>query len=376
MNRRQFLSGVGASGLLLAGCLSPDYTKTLVYSADEPVIAGPTITNETAYFTIRVRSSRLNEVNAGTLLGVDLSSGTLTDEIPYIVEYPTWDHELPLQSTRPVVDDQQVFIGGRAPVAYTLTGEKLWTIDLPDRFKAQSSLRPPRVTDDTVYFGLSTGGVCALHRQTGEVLWKTSLVESQRVAGLDVLENSVIAIHSKGVIAMLNPESGDIERQRTLGSTGGDDPFTNGSAPHIVDGEIYVVGDGIVFRFDSELRTVWERALPTEWAITPIVTRNSCYVVGGNPDESRGYLYKIDRESGRIEQEKSRSADLSGWQALKFDNQIYTGGRGGDRESVVVMTLDGDVVYEIPFESQIAGIRGLEGSVGVLTTDGDLFTVK
>jgi|GEM_PF-4990778 len=374
MDRRQFLSGVGASGLLLAGCLSPDYTKTLVYSADEPVIAGPTIANDTAYFTIRIRS-RNGKENAGTLLGVDLSSGTLTEEIPYIVEYASWERDIPLQSTRPVVDDQQVFIGGRVPVAYTLTGEKLWTIDFPDRFKAQASLRPPRVTDDTVYFGLSTGDVCALQRQTGEVLWRTALGDGG-ISGWDTLEDSIIAVDVSGVIAILNQESGDIERQRTLGPTEDDDPFTSGSAPHIVDGEIYVEGNGIVFRFDSRLQTVWAQSLPLDWAFTPVVTESNCYVAGEKPEESTGYLYKLDRESGHIEWEKSLAIDLGDGQIIKSGDHIYTTTGSEDRESVVVTTLDGDVVYDIPFESQIAGLRGLEDSVSVLTTDGDLFTVK
>ncbi|MEE6210230.1 PQQ-binding-like beta-propeller repeat protein [Salarchaeum sp. III] len=373
MNRRQFLSGVaGGGGLLLAGCLSPEYTKTHVYSAGETMIAGPTVTDDTAYFTIQVRS-RDNKSNAGTLLGVDLTTGTRTAKIPYIVEYASWERDIPLQSTRPIVDDQQVFIGGRAPVAYDLSGQELWTVDFVEQFSAQASLRPPRVTDDTVYFGLSTGDICALHRETGEVLWKTSLGDGG-ISGWKPLEASIIAVDTSGVIAMLNQESGAIERQRTFKRGGDGGPFTVGSALSVRKDGVYVEGNGIVSRFGRELQTTWTQPLPLDWAHPPVITENNCYVIGEKPEDSTGYLYKVDRESGRLEWEKSLAAKLGGWEAVRAGDQIYTWGE--NQESVGVTTLDGDVVYEIPFESQIAGVREIEDGVSVLTTDGELFKVS
>lgn len=197
------------------------------FNADGPVEEGPAIDSGRIYFSTRkiVYALSLDKGSAiwthekkhdnawvsspvvsngivfirsgfgGEIFALDASSG---DEI--------WRMETELEGfifpTAPAVADGVLYSGlpDRFFALDSRTGEMIWKTDTP--FNGPQS--SPLVTEDTIYYGSGSGNVCALDRETGDLLWQKQIANT--IVSAPVLKDGALYICTDaGALYKLTP---------------------------------------------------------------------------------------------------------------------------------------------------------------------------
>lgn len=140
----------------------------------------------------------------------------------------------------PVIDNGQVFAigaGGRMVAMELITGQRLWENNL-------AGLSTPWVAGDWVFVVAMDGRLVALARSSGKVRWIAQLPAFRKpkkkagpieYMGPILAGNRLVLASSVGALIFVNPDTGAIEGQTTVGAPVSVSPVVAGSTLYVLD---------------------------------------------------------------------------------------------------------------------------------------------
>ena len=257
------------------------------YKTGDDIRSSPAITHGVVY--ISSYDGFLHAVDAET--GQEVwKFDTMTDSTLSDIPRPKWDD----YTSSPLVDEGVVYIGGLDPLKCLFaidakTGEEIWHFKPKSADQVRSS---PAIFDDLILFGGEFFSFYAIHRETGELIWKFETGGAVRYAPA-VDKNGIVYFGSKDTnLYALDARSGDEKWRNNLSGLS-----WVSTAPAIGTDFIYAGTSDMVrlFAVDPETgETQW--AFQTDGYVWSSPTAQAEIVYVGSGD---GNLYAIDAHTGQ-----------------------------------------------------------------------------
>ncbi|CAI8030087.1 Outer membrane protein assembly factor BamB [Geodia barretti] len=292
----------------------------------------------------------------------------------------------------PALADGSLFLGTlnkRVIALDARSGRRLWEYVGDSPFPGTVA-----VQDGIVYAGSRGGDVHAIDASSGDQLWKVGL-KSAAVAPVAVHDGKMFAASSAGILFIRHSGTGD-KRARIR---------TNSalvSPPTVADGRVYLLLDGSLLAFDSNIRElpgryaseliwaqlwVWGFPLPSPaehsgllWRLqpgndvgaflhTPAVTGEALYLGTG-----AGEVVALDPENGDILWQLSLGEPIAA-PVIAAGNVLLVAQENGAIRAIDRYSQE--ELWKVSLESPVAGPLGYaEGRVFAHTQDGKMYVIR
>ncbi len=141
-------------------------------------------------------------------------------------------------AARPAIENGVMYaIGhaGRMVATNVKTGERLWSVNVP-------GTQMPWVAGDSVFIVDTTGQVMAIAKKDGKMQWTAKLPASGTWSGPVLANNALWAVSSKGMLAAIDPLTGRVTGQQSLGSAAYIAPVVAGGRMYVLTDDAQLIG--------------------------------------------------------------------------------------------------------------------------------------